>query len=203
MIASARALALGAVLLWAAAASAADWSDDAGAPGHGAGQRFVPMQGAIAVRPLDDSRLNLEVAKRIAEALQRRGIAVADDAPLLLEFDTRTDLQGTAEGRGPLHPLPRVDIGRERDLGRSDAIDARIDAYSTSRSSVLTGVRRPEIGVHYGMRATLSDRKGARIWEGYTDYNEVASDEARLYAAMAPLLAAMIGENADRRFRLD
>jgi hypothetical protein len=161
------------------------------------------MQGAVAVQPLDNSIVNLDVAKRMVDTLRRRGIAVADDAPLLLEFETRTDSTAPTGKRGVLQPLPRVDIGRERDLGRSDAVDARIDAYSTTRSSVLTGVRKPDISMHYALRATLSDRKGTRIWQGYTEYNELVSDETRLYVAMAPLLAEMVGAKADRRFIAD
>lgn len=203
MITFARSLALGAALLWSGLAFAAGWSDDASAPGHGAGQSFAPMHGAIAVRPLDNSRVNLEVAERIAAGLRRRGISVVDDAPLLLEFETTTESNAPTGRHGSAQPFPRVDIGRERDLGRSDAIDARIDAYSTSRSSVLTGVRRPEVSVHYTLRATLSERNGKRLWEGYTEYGELVSDEARLYLFMGPLLAQMVGDNADGRFRLE
>jgi hypothetical protein len=102
-------------------------------------------------------------------------------------------------------PEPRrVDIGRERDLGRSDAVDARIDLYSSSRSSVLTGVRRPESSVRYTLRATLSESAGARLWEGYAEYGEIVSDERRLFATMAPLLAGMVGQSTgERRFRAD
>jgi hypothetical protein len=203
VISAARALALGAALWWSGAAFAAGWSDDADAPGRGTAQSFTAMRGAIAVRPLDNSTLNLDLAKRIAGALHRRGIAIADDAPLLLEFETITESNAPTGKRGVLQPLPRVDIGRERDLGRSDSVDARIDAYSTSRNSVLNGVRKPEIRVHYTMRATLADRNGMRVWEGYTGYGELVGDEEKIYTTMAPLLADMVGANADRRFRLD
>lgn len=199
-----RALAFALTLLCPLAAFAAGWSDDPDAPGYAASQSYRGAQGSIAVRPLDNSTLNLDIAKRIADALRQRGLVVADDAPLLLEFDTTTESNAPTGKRGALQPLPRVDIGRERDLGRSDSIDARIDAFSTSRSSVFTGVRKPDVSVHYSLRATLSERNGPRLWEGYTEYGELVSDEGRLYATMAPLLASMVGQNTgERRFRAD
>lgn len=185
------------------AALAAEWTEDADAPGHAAAQSYRSAQGAIAVQPLDNSTLNLDVATRIAEALRQRGVTVADDAPLLLEFETTTDSNAPTGKLGAGRPIPRVDIGRERDLGRGDSVDARVDAYSTSRSSVLTGVRKPDISVHYMLRATLSERTGPRVWEGYTEYNDLVNDEARLYTGMAPLLAEMVGANVERRFRFD
>lgn len=203
MNAFSRVLALGAALLCSSAAFA-EWSEDADAPGHAASQSYRAAQGAIAVRPLDNSSLNLEVAQRIAAALRKRGIVVSDDAPLLLEFETQTESSVANSRRGSLDAPRDVDIGRRRDLGRSDAVDARVDVYSTSRSSVLTGVRRPDMGVNYTLRATLAERSGARLWEGYTEYSEIASDEAKLYAAMAPLLASMVGQSTgERRFKVD
>jgi hypothetical protein len=199
-----RAAAFALTLLSPLAGFAADWSDDPDAPGYAASQSYRATQGAVAVRPLDNSAINLDIAKRIADALRQRGLTIADDAPLLLEFDTQTESNAPTGKRGVLQPLPRVDIGRERDLGRSDSVDARIDAYSTSRSSVLTGVRKPNISVHYSLRATLSERTGPRLWEGYTEYGELVSDESRLYATMAPLLASMVGQTTgERRFRVD
>lgn len=211
------ALGLGVTLLCSSLAFAG-WSEDADAPGRAASHSYRPAQGAIAVRPLDNSALNLDVAKRISDALRARGIAVADDAPLLLEFETQTesrvdDHRGRAVDasrdvgigrRGPIDEPGNVDIGRRRDLGRSDQVDARVDLYSTSRSSVITGVRRPDMGVRYSLRATLSEATGPRLWDGYAEYGEIASDEARLYAAMAPLLASMVGQSTgERRFRAD
>ena len=191
-------------LLSPIATFAAGWSDDPDAPGYAASQSYRASQGAIAVRPLDNSTLNLDIAKRLVDALRQRGVVVSDDAPLLLEFETQTESNAPRGKRGVLQPLPRVDIGRERDLGRSDSVDARIDAYSTSRNSLITGIRKPDISVHYSLRATLSERTGPRLWDGYTEYGELVSDESRLYATMAPLLASMVGQNTgERRFRMD
>ena len=79
-----------------------------------------------------------------------------------------------------------------------------IAAGSLDEDSLLTGIRKPEVSVHYSLRATLSERTGPRLWEGYTEYGELVSDEARLYATMAPLLASMVGQNTgERRFRAD
>ncbi|HEX2116282.1 MAG TPA: hypothetical protein VHM01_17905 [Alphaproteobacteria bacterium] len=188
------------------ACAGAEWTDDRDVPGRAASMRFraIDSGAAMAVRPLDNSPLNIELTAEIAKALRERGITVTDDAPLLLEFETATESSSMHEPQRVLPERPRVDIGRKRDLGRSDAIDAHIDLYSSSRSSVFTGVRRPEMAVRYSLRATLSERSGARLWEGYTEYGDIASDERRLYAAMAPLLASMVGQSTgERRFRAD
>jgi hypothetical protein len=201
---NARALALGVALLYPLAASAG-WSDDPDAPGRAASHSYRAMQGAIAVQPLDNSTLNLDLAKRIADALRQRGIAVADDAPLLLEFETATESAAVAvpERGRPWEPR-RVREGRDLEVRRGDNIDAHVDVFSTMHSSVLTGIRKPAMGVLYVLRATLSERAGARLWDGYTHYGEIASDEVKVFAAMAPLLAEMVGQNTgERRFRAD
>jgi hypothetical protein len=156
------------------------------------------------VRPLDNSTLNVELAKQIAAALRQRGIAVADDAPLLLEFETATESTGAPlPQRGRPWDPRRVQTGRDLDVKRSDNIDAHVDVFSTRHSSVLTGVRKPSMALSYVLRATLSDRAGPRLWDGYTQYGEIG-DEERVFAAMAPLLASMVGQSTgERRFRVD
>ena len=197
---------MAALMLGWSLAAAAGWSGEADAPGRAASVSYRAMQSGapVAVQPLDNSPLNLKVAARLAEALRQRGVAVADDAPLVLEFETATeDITVSPRRRGaPVEPR-RVDIGRERDLGRGDAVDARVDLYSNTHNSVLTGVRRSDPGLRYVLRATLAERAGARLWEGYAEYGEIASDE-RIFAAMAPLLAGMVGQTTgERRFRAD
>jgi hypothetical protein len=174
---------------------AADWTDDVFAPGRGAAQSFRPMQGPVAVRPLDNSTLNLDVAARLTDELRRRGIAVADDAPLVLEFDTQTETGSPQAKRGILELPPAADPRRER----SGSADDSSDPDSTSRSRV----RRPDLNVRYSLRATVSERQGQRLWEGYTDYGEIVRDENRLYSTMASLLASMVGANAEGRFNVD
>jgi hypothetical protein len=196
-----------ALALYAGAASAAEWTDERDAPGRAAAMSYRTMQSgaAVAVRPMDNSPLNLKVAAELAQALRQRGLNVADDAPLLLEFETATESAAVAlpERGRPWEPR-RVDIGRELDLGRGDAVDAHVDVFSTMHSSVLTGVRKPGMALRYVLRATLAERAGARLWEGYTQYGEIASDDERVFAAMAPLLAGMVGQTtAERRFRAE
>lgn len=197
-----------ALMMFAArSVAASEWTDDRDGPGRAASVSYRAMQGgtAIAVRPLDNSPRNLTVAAALARALRERGLAVADDAPLVLEFATATESTAVSlppRGR-PADPR-RVDIGRERDLGRGDAVDARVDLYSNTRSSVLTGVRKSDMGLRYVLRATLAERAGARLWEGHTEYREIASDDEHVFGAMAPLLAGMVGQTTgERRFRTD
>jgi hypothetical protein len=163
------------------------------------------MQGAVAVQPLDNSLLNLELTKRIADGLRRRGIAVADDAPLVLEFDTATETAAVAlPERDPSWQTRRVREGRDLGLRLGTQVDTHIDVFSTMHSSVLTGVRNPSRGLLYVLRATLSERGGSRLWDGYVQYGAIASDEERVFATMAPLLAGMVGQTTGaRRFRAD
>jgi hypothetical protein len=192
------------IAAWPLAAAAAEWSDDAEAPGRAASHSYRAMQGPIAVRPLDNSTLNIGLTKQIADALRQRGIAVADDAPLLLEFETVTESTGAPlpqRGR-PWEPR-RVREGQDLDVKRSDNVDAHLDVFSTMHSSVLTGVRKPAMGLRYVLRATVSARAGGRLWDGYTQYGDIG-DEGRVFAAMAPLLASMVGQStSERRFRAD
>ncbi len=188
------------------ACGAAEWTDDPDAPGRTASMRFHAIESGapVSVQPLDNSPLNLKIAERLAKALRDGGIAVADDAPLLLEFETTTEDTAATPSRGAPSERRRVDIGRERDLGRSDAIDARIDVYSNTRSSLLTGVRTPDRGLRYVLRATLAERGGPRLWEGYAEYGAAVSSDEQLFRAMAPLLAGMVGRTTgERRFRAD
>jgi hypothetical protein len=199
-----RALALGIAVCCPLAASAG-WSDDPDGPGRAASHSYRAMQGAVAVQPLDNSTLNLDLAKRIADALRQRGIAVAHDAPLVLEFETATESAAVAlpERGRPWEPR-RVQEGRDLGLRLGTEIDAHVDVFSTMHSSVLTGVRKPGNALLYVLRATLSERGGARLWDGYTHYREIASDEEKVFAAMAPLLADMVGQTTgERRFRAD
>lgn len=200
MTRAARILALGAALLLL---PAADWSDDADAPGWASSQTYRPSRGAVAIRPLDNSDQNLELVPLFADVLRQRGIAVADDAPLLLEFETLTDSNAPRGKPGAIERRREVDIGRERDLGRRDSIEAHIDVLSNTRNSLLTGVHRPNNAVNYSLRATLSERNGPRLWEGSIEYGEIVRDEKPLYAGMASRLAELVGTTAERRFRLD
>ena len=204
MAGSLRATALAAAVLLSSAASAAEWSDEADAPGRAASHSYRAMQGAIAVIPLDNSTLNIALARQIADALRARGIAVADDAPLLLEFETATESAAVARlQRDPSWETRRVREGRDLGIRRNTEVDAHVDVFSTMHSSVLTGVRKPAMGLRYVLRATLSERAGARLWDGYTNYGEIG-DEARVFAKMAPLLASMVGQSTgERRFRAD
>lgn len=178
------------------AVSAAELTNDTFAPGHAAAQRFGPIQGAVAVRPLDNSPRNLELAARLADALRRRGIAVADDAPLLLEFETLTTADTSTARQGGLDAPHRFDFG----LGPG------IEPPSGAAELLPREKRRsPQsaYSVRYTLRATVSNRDGRRLWEGYTDYGEVVNDETQIYATMASLLAGMVGDNADGRFTAD
>jgi hypothetical protein len=168
--------------------------------------RFHAVESAtpVSVRPLDNSPLNMKVAKQLTKSLRERGMVIADDAPLRLEFETAIENTAAMQSSGAPSEPPRVDIGRERDLGRSDAVDARVDLYSNTRSSLLTGVRKPDRGLQYVLRATLAGRDGQRLWEGYAEYGEAASSDELLFDGMAELLAGMVGQTArERRFRAD
>ena len=124
-----------ALALLAAAASAAEWTDERDAPGRAAAMsyRAMPAGAAIAVRPLDNSPLNLKVAAELVQALRQRGIAVADDAPLDRSiFETATEsvavvAAASAAGRGI---RGGCEDGRDRDLGRSDARSMRMSTSS-------------------------------------------------------------------------
>jgi hypothetical protein len=42
------------------------------------------------------------------------------------------------------------------------------------------------------------------LWEGWAEYGAVARDAEQIFAAMAPLLAGMVGDTTgERRFRGD
>jgi len=161
---------------------------DAGGPGqlHSTAFHVLPAGTAIAVRPLDDSPVNLDLRKVFIEALRarQRGLA-ADEGAVVLEF--QSEIQGIKSGREPLY-------GRGVTTNRETRL--RLNMWSNTEDSLLAG-RAPgsELrgSVRYVLRATLDDRRGGRrLWQGQAIYDRPTADDlATLKAMVSPLIDAL------------
>lgn len=84
----------------------------------------------------------------------------------------------------------------------------RLNFWSSTQDSVLTGRRSGEIGgssVRYVLRATLDDRRnGQRLWQGQTSYDATSGDETTTFALMVPVLVRSLGQTIrPRSFRVE
>lgn len=168
-------------------------------PGETRAQSFAPFvrELGVAVRPWDNSPVNLELKRRFVDALQRRDVRVQDmPAPVVLNFETEVDeaIRSVAPTFGEVRAS-----NREADL--------RVNLWSTTQHSVLGGqVSGDERAVlRYTLTATLDDeRTGRRLWEGKASYTGAAASEAAVLAAMVPVLADQLGQTVrPRRFRIE
>lgn len=169
------------------------------APGSLFASRFqtLPATLVVQVRPLDNSRENLDLKPRFDAALQQRAVSVQAGAPLVLNFETEVQpilRQGTGGT-----------LGEARVTNRDSQL--RINLWSTTQDSILQG-RQGSPGhsaVRYVVTATLDDaRTGQRLWQGEVRYAGGDRDQSQAFAAMVPLLVAELGNTVRARpFTLD
>ncbi|HEX6980111.1 MAG TPA: hypothetical protein VF342_12500 [Alphaproteobacteria bacterium] len=187
-------MAVGAAVATCAAAEEADPH----APGQARSVSFAPFppELGVAIRPLDDSTVNLHLKDRFAAALAGRSVRVQEmPAPLVLNFETEVD---QTFGRRTLGP-GEVQISNWES-------QARLNLWSSTRDSVLGAPRDTIRGtLRYVLIATLDDEQtGRRLWQGEASYAGAPADEAAALAAMVPILADQFGRTVRQRsFRLE
>lgn len=192
----------GALFCLAAAPFAmAQSADDAPAEGLLNAMVFRPLPPgtAIAVRPLDNSDINLNLKAAFEQALRGRGIRTDDDAPVVLSFETR-DVVGawSDSGRRSIIELE----GRGGRMGGEDA-KARVNIYNSSRGGLLNeGQGETNIVTHgrYRLEATLDDRANRkRLWQAWAESELGRYHGDELLAAMVPAIVENLGKTVSRQ----
>lgn len=157
----------------------------------------LPADLAVQVRPLDNSRENMDLKPRFDAALQKRAVSVQQGAGLVLNFDTE------------VQPMLRLGTGGTLGEARVTERDSqvRINLWSTTQDSVLQGRQGApgHAAVRYVITVTLDDsRSGQRLWQGEARYAGSDRDQNQAFAAMVPLLVAELGKTVRARsFTLD
>lgn len=166
-----------------------------GAPGIINSVSFAPVdrQAPIAVRPLDDNKVNLELKRRIDGALRQAGYAVSDyTATTELSFETEV-IEGRFSGDG-------------RNLGRFEGssdrgVNFQINVWSSTKDSVLGGRqkkadRRANV---FHMNAVLRNRESGRVlWQADAFCEMLTTDTGRIAASMVAPLVRNLGRSAER-----
>lgn len=154
---------------------------------------------SLAVRPLDNSPDNLELARRFERELAALGFAIARDAGTVLSFETRQTVASWS------------DSGRRTVL----QLESRGDGIVGDRQRVLLNLYDSESGglVNEGREhgtqivtptqlridATLDDRRsGERLWQGWATVDLLQGDGAGLNQAMIAPLARNLGKTVRR-----
>jgi len=166
---------------------------------HAASYAPLPADLSIAVRPWDNNAANQRLKSKFTEALSQRGVKLAEgSASLTLNFETEVESIAVPDSGPTLGQLQ----------ARNHESRVRLNFWSSTQDSVLTGRRSGEIGgssVRYVLRATLDDRRnGQRLWQGQTSYDATSGDETTTFALMVPVLVESLGQTIrPRSFRVE
>lgn len=156
----------------------------------------IPNGQPMAVRAWDNSDENLKLAKEFTAILIKQGFRVADDAPLVISFNTR-DVLGYWSAGQRRHLLELEGHG-----GRSGGENARVmlNLYS-SQGGVLNKGKEPGnvVPTKYMLEVTLDRRKGERLWQGEATAALLRTDGFSLLRAMLPALLNHMGQTVRRK----
>lgn len=193
----------GALCLAIAAGAAPSWAEnDDGAPeGTMNAVVFGPVAPGIAVsvRALDNSDVNMALVSEFEAALAKRGYRVVADSPLVLTFETRSDVGAWSDsGRRSIIELE----GHGGRMGGEDA-KARVNLFNSSRGG-LFNEGRGETNIvtqgRYRLEATLDDKtERKRLWQGWAESNLGRYQGAELLSAMVPVIAENLGKTVRRQ----
>lgn len=147
---------------------------------------------SIAVRPFDDTDLNLAVKARFEEELRRVNRSTSPNAVLVLSFGTEVIRGRFSEDR--------------RDLGRFEAgtgagAELQFNVWSSSRDSLLggrqkSGEREPNV---FHLDAVLRDeRTGKTLWQGDAYYAMMTADPLRIARSMVRPMVLNLGRTVQK-----
>lgn len=200
-----------AALALAAPRAAAPQAESEG-PNPGAitatGYSALPVAAPLAVRPLDNTKLSLQLKPLFEQALTARGFKTGGgDAALALNFETEIQQLGPSPGprevrvSDPASPSLTSDNEPRRDESQFHVGLPAADDTLRSGSRNVTSLGR----LRYVLLATVDDQQtGRRIWQGEAMYDGFGADEDVAFRAMAPILAEHVGQTVRQKgFRLD
>ncbi len=155
----------------------------------------IPSGQSVMVEIFDDSDDNKRLKKQFEDQLKSQGYTIADDARLILSFETR-DTSGTWTGGGPNR---LVEIGNAGNHTGTDAPDVRVNIFDNQRGGLLNP--KPNKGVthvapsQYRIVASIEDRtNGKRLWQGWGIANIGSADDPAIQNAMVRPIVEHIGQ---------
>lgn len=172
------------------------------------GYAALPAAAPLAVRPLDNTTLALQLKPLFEQALIARGFkAGGADAPLALTFETEVQQLGPSPGPSevrasdPGSPSLTSDNEPRRDESQFRLGLPGADDTLRSGAHGITSLGR----LRYVLLATVDDQQtGRRIWQGEAMYDGFGAEEDLAFRAMAPILAEHVGQTVRQKgFRLD
>jgi hypothetical protein len=161
-----------------------------------------PMpEGAIAVKPWDNSDANVALAREIEARLKTKGYAIDPDAPLVLSFETQADAPA-----GPEDPRRRpVELKGHQSSSKDDDARVMLNLYSTEKGGVFNdreGADAAPAAPQHHLKMSLdgplpavngSSSRG-RLWQGEASGRLNRGDEQALYRSMIGPLVDALGQ---------
>jgi len=159
----------------------------------------LPAGASFSVRPLDNSDQNMILKSEFEQALRAKGYTVADDAALVISFETRNEIGAftTRDKRAVLELNARG--GRE---GGEDA-NMRFNLFDSNTGGVFnSGKGETSIVRQSRYRVDISvdnQGDGKRLWQAWAIANLDQSDGLTLTRAMVPALIDSLGNTVKRK----
>jgi hypothetical protein len=180
-------------------------ADDAPPPPRGYLTAFAcetlttPLQ--LRVEVADNTTQNLKLKDILVQRLEKNGASVVDSSPQVLSLEVAIRRQATRTKPGDM-----IDVrvgGEQPEAGTSDYARVRMNIWSTTRDSLLTG-RQPSVEEEgfdtIGLRASLNSRTDGRcLWQGEIVENLDGEDAYTAAAKIIPGLADAVGHAVNRK----
>lgn len=156
----------------------------------------LPQDGAIFVRPLDNSDENLALKIEFERELAARGYVIATSADsLVLTFDTRDEAGAISQG-----DRRHVVELKQRVIGSRDPEDvsAQVKVFDSGSGALLNrGPRGSRVVTpsQYRLEVDIDDKRaGRRLWQGWAVVRAVQTDRRAINRAAIPILVDAIGQ---------
>lgn len=158
-----------------------------------------PLQ--LRVEVMDNTSQNLKLKDILVQRLEKNGATIVDSSPQVLSLEVAVARQATRNRPGD---MVDVRVGGERpEEGTSDYARVRMNIWSSTRDSLLTG-RQPGVEEEgfdtLRLRASLNSRSDGRcLWQGEIVENLDGEDAYGAAAKLIPRLADAVGQAVNRK----
>lgn len=159
----------------------------------------LPAQAAIAVRVMDNSDDNLVLQAEFERVLRAKGHRVAEDASLILTFETRKVAGAWAdEGRRTL-----VELHGGGGVGDEEA-KVTVNLFNSRQGGVLNKGERSGTSIttrgQLRVDVNVDERStGKRLWQAWSTTDQGGDDDLSQNKAMVPILVENIGRTVKRQ----
>ena len=159
----------------------------------------TPLQ--LRVEVMDNTDQNLKLKDLLVQRLQKNGAQIVDSSPQVLSLEVAVARQATRNKPGDM-----VDVrvgGEKPEEGTSDYARVRMNIWSSTRDSLLTG-RQPSVEEEgfdmLRLRASLNSRADGRcLWQGEIIENLDGEDAYGAAAKVIFHLADAVGQAVNRK----